>query len=322
MHAQALKEIMTTTPRFRLNAAELKTLAVRSDAPAAWHALGHFGAIAIVGTALWYALGSLWALPLTALLGCITAFLFTAEHEAAHQTAFRTRRWNYVLGHAAGLAIGLPYEYYRAFHWDHHRYTQDPALDPELHTPLPTARLGIVLYLTGLPIWRDRARMFFAHGVLGRVTARWVPENKRALVVREARCYLAVYAVVVALSLAFRSMAAVWLWLVPVMVGQLFLRPYLLVEHTGCPHTPDMLENTRTTYTNALVRYFAWNMPYHVEHHAYPAVPFHALPQLNTLLAAHIHNVGRGYLDATASVLRHLDRPRDAVGTTSSSSTS
>ena len=27
-----------------------------------------------------------------------------------------------------------------------------------------------------------------------------------------------------------------------------------------------------------------WNMPYHAEHHAYPSVPFHALPQLHKAL--------------------------------------
>jgi fatty acid desaturase len=308
---------MPTPSAFRLNAADLKALALRSDAPAARQVLGHFGAIALTGAALWFALGSVWALPLTVLHGYLIAFLFTAEHEAAHQTAFRTRRWNYLLGHAAALAIVLPYEYYRAFHWDHHRYTQDPDLDPELHTPLPTSRLGLAWYLTGLPSWRDRLRLLFVHGVLGRVTARWVAADKRALVVREARAYLAVYAAVVALSVAFGSLAALWLWVVPVMIGQPFLRTYLLAEHTGCKHGPNMLENTRTTYTNAFVRYFAWNMPYHAEHHVYPAVPFHALPRLNLRLGEHITNTGRGYRGSTASVLRHLGRPGEAMGPTS-----
>jgi hypothetical protein len=65
----------------------------------------------------------------------------------------------------------------------------------------------------------------------------------------------------------------------PLLVGQGFLRPYLLAEHTACAFTRDCLENTRTTLTLWLVRLFAWNMPYHGEHHAYPAVPFHALPR-------------------------------------------
>ena len=36
--------------------------------------------------------------------------------------------------------------------------------------------------------------------------------------------------------------------------------------------------------SNALVRFFAWNMPYHVEHHLHPSVPFHALPKLHERL--------------------------------------
>ena len=123
---------------------------------------------------------------------------------------------------------------------------------------------------------------------------------------REARVYLLGYALVIAASIATRSLAAVWLWVLPMMVGQLFMRPYLLSEHTGCAHSPNMLENTHTTYTNAFVHFFAWNMPYHVEHHAYPAVPFHALPRLNTLLAAHIVHSERGYPASFAAVLRHV----------------
>jgi fatty acid desaturase len=314
---------MAATTPFRLKAHELKPLAVRSDAPAARHALGHFGAIALTAAGLWQTLGTVWAVPLAIALGYMLAFLFNALHEAAHQTAFRTRRYNYLLGHAAGLVIALPYGYYRAFHWDHHRYTQDPDKDPELAMPLPASRLGLLWYLSGLPTWRDRMRMLFVHGVLGRVTARWVPGDQRRSIVVEARCYLAVYAIVVAASIATRSLAALWLWVVPVMIGQLFLRPYLLAEHTGCARSANMLENTRTTYTNAVVRFFAWNMPYHVEHHAYPAVPFHLLPQLNALISEHITHSGRGYGGSTAAVLRHLrDRSQSVVAPTSDSTSS
>jgi fatty acid desaturase len=301
---------MAATPPLRLSAGTLKPLAVRSDGPAARHALGHLGAIALTGVAVLLTSHTVWAVPLTVLLGYMLAFLFNALHESAHQTAFHTRRYNYFLGHVSGLVILLPYEYYRAFHWDHHRYTQDPEKDPELSKPLPTSRLGLLWYLTSLPTWRDRLRMLFGHGVLGRVTAPWVSADMRARIVTEARCYLGVYAGVVAISIATRSLAALWLWVLPVMLGQLFLRPYLLAEHTGCARSPNMLDNTRTTYTNAFVRFFAWNMPYHAEHHAYPAVPFHALPRLNALLREHITHNGRGYRGSTAAVLRHLRETR------------
>ena len=62
----------------------------------------------------------------------------------------------------------------------------------------------------------------------------------------------------------------------------------------------------RLPYTNAFVHFFAWNMPYHAEHHAYPAVPFHALPRLNRLLASHIVHVEQGYLASARKVLQHV----------------
>ncbi len=56
-----------------------------------------------------------------------------------------------------------------------------------------------------------------------------------------------------------------------------------------------MLENSRTTTTNAIVRWLAWNMPYHAEHHAYPMVPFHKLPDLHRLAAPHLKETEPGY---------------------------
>ena len=290
----------------RLKAKELGPLTVRTDAPAARRAVGHLGAIAAAAGALWVALDSWWALPLTVLLGYCLAFLFNMEHETAHQTAFRTRAWNYILGHLAGFAILLPYEYYRAHHWEHHRHTQDPARDPELSVPLPSTRPGLLWTWSGMPILIGRLRLLYAHGVRGTVTVPWVAPGKHAMIVREARTYLAGYGFILAGSIAAGSSMAVWLWLVPLLVGQLFLRPYLLAEHTGCAHSPNMLENTRTTYANAIVHFFAWNMPFHAEHHAYPAVPFHALPQLNRLLAPQIVHTEPGYRVATVTVVRYL----------------
>jgi fatty acid desaturase len=102
------------------------------------------------------------------------------------------------------------------------------------------------------------------------------------------------------------SPAVLVVWLLPFLVGQAFLQPYLLAEHTGCAHTRDCLTNTRTTLTWALVRLFAWNMPYHAEHHAYPAVPFHALPRLHQRVRDRLANIEPGYVAATITVNRHL----------------
>ncbi|TIX40818.1 MAG: fatty acid desaturase, partial [Mesorhizobium sp.] len=42
--------------------------------------------------------------------------------------------------------------------------------------------------------------------------------------------------------------------------------------------------NTRTVYMNPISRFIYWNMNYHVEHHMFPMVPYHALPRLHELI--------------------------------------
>jgi fatty acid desaturase len=56
-----------------------------------------------------------------------------------------------------------------------------------------------------------------------------------------------------------------------------------------------MFQNTRTTFTNRLVRLLAWNMPYHVEHHVWPAVPFHRLPEVHALMKDVLRVTSDGY---------------------------
>jgi fatty acid desaturase len=101
---------------------------------------------------------------------------------------------------------------------------------------------------------------------------------------REARVLIAVYAGLFGLGVAAGSALLLWTWVLPLALGTPALRGYLLAEHGRCPHVADMLLNSRTTATNRLVRWLAWNMPFHAEHHAYPAVPFHRLPLLHLAL--------------------------------------
>ena len=84
-------------------------------------------------------------------------------------------------------------------------------------------------------------------------------------------------------------------------------------EHAGCALSDNMYENTRTTYTNAAVRLLAWQMPYHVEHHAFPAVPFHALSQVNALVRDRIEVSAPGYLALHRALIRQFCAAR-AIG--------
>ena len=146
------------------------------------------------------------------------------------------------------------------------------------------------------------------HAILGRVRQPWVPAEKHRAVILEARLYLAAYALALAGSIALETWALVWLWIVPGLFGQFFLRHYLLAEHTGCALKSDMLEMTRTIHTNVVARFLAWNMPYHTEHHAYPSVPFHALPALHAQMQPRLVHETRGYVRTLAAIVSRAIR--------------
>jgi len=295
----------------------LRELSVRSNLRGAAQSLGHYGMIVLVGALIWIVSsrhGLLWALPLVVLQGYLVAFLFMAVHETAHKTAFKSRGFNLVVGNLSAFIIGLPYEYYCLFHWDHHRYTQDPDKDPELIVGVkPKSDTQLAIAYSGLLQVAGRLRLMLGHAVIGKVVVPWIPENKRTIIVVEARAYLAIYALLFALSLWFSSALVLWVWIVPLVIGQFFLRPYLYAEHTGCERARSAFQNTRTIYTGALVKWIAWNMPYHVEHHAYPSIPFHALPKLNEIVDGEIVYRGRGYIRTTRETWAWFRRHRQSA---------
>lgn len=297
-----------------ISPAELRALSVRSDIRGAVRFAGHGVAILACGAAIWWVnarFGLAWALPLIVLQSLFVAFLFMPLHETAHKTAFRSNAANLVVGHFCGFAVMLPYEYYRQFHWEHHRHTQDPARDPELLVgTIPSSDAALVLAYSGLTQVARRGRLMLAHALTGKVNVPWVPEKMRATVVAEARLHVAGYAALLALSLALQSALLLWVWMLPLLLGQMVLRPYLYAEHTGCERTRSAFENTRTTAAGALLQWLAWNMPYHVEHHAYPSVPFHALPALHERIAGRIVHRGRNYYAVTRETWAWFRRAR------------
>jgi fatty acid desaturase len=313
-----MSNAITATGEKLLTPAMLRELSVRSDLQGLVRAGSHYGVIAVMAFLIWLVssrYGLAWALPLIVMQSYFVAFLFMIVHETAHKTAFQSRALNLAVGHLSSFAIGLPYQYYCLFHWDHHRYTQDPARDPELLVgPIPASDTQLAIAYSGLRQVAFRVRLMLCHALTGNATAPWIPQAKRHVVVNEARLYLAGYIVLLLASIALRTTLLLWVWVVPVTIGQLFLRPYLYAEHTGCERTRSAFQNTRTTYTGMFVKWFAWNMPYHVEHHAYPSIPFHALPKLNEIVADQIVYRGPGYIAVTRETWAWFRRVRQRGG--------
>lgn len=287
-----------------LSPARKSALHRRSNVKGLRHLAGHLGALLAMG--LYIALqGPLWGLlPLP--YGIAMVFLFTLSHECTHSTPFRHPRLSDVVGHAISLPLMLPFTWFRYFHLAHHKWTNDPDQDPELAGGgRPETWPAYLLYLSGWGYWSGNARTLWTNA-FGKIKAPYLPARKHPQMRREARILLALYALL-AVSL-FYSPLALWLWILPALIGQPFLRSYLLAEHGHCPPVADMLENTRTTLTTRLVRFLAWNMPYHAEHHAMPMVPFHALPELHAEMAPHLKSVSDGYTEFNKTYAAQLDR--------------
>ncbi|HXV24314.1 MAG TPA: fatty acid desaturase [Alphaproteobacteria bacterium] len=281
----------------------LAALTARSDRAGLVRLIGHVGTLAGTGALVLLAWGQpLLLLPAMAVHGAVLVFLFAPLHECIHRTAFRSRWPNDGVALVCGLVLLLPPHYFRAFHFAHHRHTQDPSRDPELaQGGRPTTRGAFLWHLSGLPYWAFQARLVLRHA-WGWVDAPFLTAAMAPRVIREARLVLTIYAGLAGASFAFGSWLLLLLWVGPALLGQPWLRAFLAAEHMLCPLVPEMARNTRTTRASRLTRYYGWNMSFHAEHHIAPALPFHALPKAHVLLHPALAIIDRSY----ASVLRQI----------------
>ena len=109
-----------------------------------------------------------------------------------------------------------------------------------------------------------------------------IPETEFPKVYRKARIYVALYAVVIGLSIKTGSILPLLLVGFTNLFGTWLLVTYGYTQHAGlAENVLDHRLNCRTVYMCWIHRYLYWNMNYHVEHHMFPLVPYHALPKLH-----------------------------------------
>ncbi len=287
---------------------ELRRLQQRSDAKGLGRLAGHL--IALAASAALYALAlshAGWPVQLLTAVayGFTLVTMFAAMHESVHRTAFKSRELNDGVGWLAGLLSFYNSTFYRHYHSFHHRFTQIPGQDPELEDPKPTSVATYLVELSGITWWIGKLRTH-ARLALGRTEGfPYLNDKNAAPVVRSVRLQLATYGAAIVASLALGYPYFVVYWLVPVALAQPLLRAILLAEHTGCSQSDDMLANTRTTLTVFPVRFLMWDMPYHAEHHRYPALPFFVLAETHRRLAPHLVHVAKdGYVAMNLALIR------------------
>ncbi len=268
----------------------LKALMQRSDARALRDTLLWYALIAGAGVLAWLSLGTLWAVPAFLLYG--TLYCGPADsrwHEAGHGTAFKTRWMNDMLYQLASFQVFRRPTVWRWSHARHHTDTLVVGRDPEIAAPVPTDWLAILgnvfalKHVTGeLPkLLRN------ACGRLGDEEKTFVPETQWPKVVREARAWLLIYALIIAVSIYSASVLPLLYIGLPSLYGAWLYHFFGLTQHAGLPeNVTDHRLNSRTVLMNPVFRFLYWHMNYHVEHHMFPMVPYHALPRLHDAVKA------------------------------------
>lgn len=250
----------------------------------------------------------------TLIFSTMTLSMFAIVHESGHNTAFKSRRLNHQVCWLACLPIFYVPTGFRELHFAHHRFTHIPGKDPEISfggKPAPGVTTNWFMYLgfaSGLPLLFYKVNMTVAASI-GGPDLIWskfmfyVRESKRAQMIREARLAMALYILIL---IGGYWLPGLWYLFAAQWFGHSILSFYTMAEHNGLNYEGSIVERTRTTKTSALIRWLVWNMPYHVEHHAYPAVPWHALDKLHQELSPELQFIGDGYLHFHGRVISSL----------------
>ena len=255
------------------------------------------GALVVLAPGPWHLAAAL------ALHAVAHVSFFGTLHECAHRTAFRSPLLNHPAGWIAAVFQLMSPNLMRALHFEHHRFTHDLERDPELGGLAFMARWPRGAFwlanASGLPILVARIAMTLtcAAGAPGFVASRLLPylrPKHRWAVAASSLALVAVHATLVAAALQWEPRLLRHYLAVPISHALLSL--YIACEHRGLPTDGPVLARTRSFAASPLTRWLFWNMPYHAEHHAYPAVPFHALPQLHAALAPALVHRTRGPL--------------------------
>ncbi|WP_228025254.1 fatty acid desaturase [cf. Phormidesmis sp. LEGE 11477] len=296
----------SVNPRQLLTASVLEPLNRRSNLAGAVRFGAHLAIVAASGWG-WAQASGLWQVPFLIIYGVSLAFMFCAVHECVHRTAFASARVNDAIAWLAGLLSFYNSTFYRRYHKWHHRYTRIAGKDPELTDLEPKTVPEYLWVLSGIPWWKGKI-VGHIKVALGQFEGCfYLPESAYDSVIRSIRLQLVAYG---AIALFTTALGHPWFlftyWILPLAVGQPFLRFALLAEHTGCTYDDNPLANTRTTLTLWPLRLLMWNMPYHAEHHLYPSIPFHALPKAHTVLKEKFETVDTGYVKVNKEIVQSM----------------
>ena len=296
---------------------QLKELMKRSDGPAIRDTVIWLAALVLSGAGGVYFWGSWWAVPFFLVYGVLYGSSSDSRwHECGHGTAFKTRWMNDAVYQLASFMILREPTVWRWSHTRHHTDTIIVGRDPEIAVPRPPDIATLLLNIFALKSSFLTLRHMLVH-VTGGLTPEeetFIPEMERWKVFAVARAWFVIFAVVAAACWWMGSFLPAMLIGLPTFYGGFMTIFFGLTQHAGLAE--DVLDhrlNTRTVYMNPVFRFLYWNMNYHIEHHMFPMVPYHALPKLHEAIKddcpAPYPSTLAAYREIIPTILRQVKEP-------------
>ncbi len=250
-------------------------------------------------------------------LAWVWACIFAPFHECTHRSAFITRRGNALGAWLTALPYMMSPSVYRAFHFEHHRHTQNPDKDPELmddprYAHWPTGWRNWLLTASGIGLIRSKVTPLI--GFSFKPSSRWNEfagwshkiDNQAGLVL-ECRIMLAAWTIFAIACLTTIPNGGYLLF--AAWFAHVFQTLWFSAEHTGLPTDGAMVECTRSVTSNGFVRFWLWNMNYHAEHHTWPGMPWHQLPAAHRLIKHQLPSLMPGYQALHQNVIHARNLP-------------
>ncbi len=268
--------------------ATMRALLERRDGPALRNTALWFALIVASGFLTWRLWGTWWAVLPYIVYSALYASTSDARwHETGHGTAFRTDWMNNALYEIASFMVMRESTVWRWSHTRHHSDTIIVGRDPEISVPRPANLMAIGKKFLSLGAYPKYWSAILRHtrGVMSTDERTYIPAAEFPKIYLKARVYLGLYLAVIAAAAAARSMLPLLYVGLTNLFGSWLMVVYSMTQHAGlAENVLDHRLNCRTVRMNAVNRFLYWNMNYHIEHHMYPLVPFHALPRLHEVI--------------------------------------
>jgi MocE subfamily Rieske [2Fe-2S] domain protein len=296
---------------------KMRGLLQRRDGPAIRDTLLLFGILAATGWATVQLWGTWWVIfPYLIYAVFYGTSSDSRWHECGHGTAFKTDWMNSLLYEVASFMVMRESVVWR---WSHNRHHSDTIIvgrDPEIQIPRPPDLKALALSVFNIGGYLGYFPSLIRHS-FGRMTdaeKTYIPESEFPKVYRNARICFALHLAVVASAVALQSWIPIFLFTLPNFFGTWLMIVHNTTQHAGlAENVLDHRLNCRTVYMNPISRFIYWNMNYHVEHHMFPLVPYHALPRLHETIRHDCPPPYRSILSAwreiLPAVIRQLDDP-------------